>query len=168
MLNQADNSASFSASDQGEDTAVGAPLAIEHIRVRADRLELNVRVAHERYAQTNPEIIAACKEFAPTIALHTCRNSVGPTFGHVMNCTSVPHLLEHVIIDLQTRAAHDSSVVFAGTTEWDVERNAAHKKGSNLPLYAKVSVSLEDDVVALGAVKQAVDCLNRVLVSCCD
>lgn len=129
------------------------PLSIEHIRVRPDRIELTVRVSHERYAQTTPALIEACLAFAPNLARHTCRNDVGPTFGSVMNNTSVPHLLEHLIVESQVRVAKDPSRIFVGTTEWVPEHR----------LQAKVAVSFEDDVVALAAITQALDFLNVTL-----
>lgn len=139
--------------------ATQSPLAVEAIRVRADRIELTVRIASLRYAKTDSDLIAACLQRTPSLALHTCRNEKGPTFGDVMYSTSVPHLLEHLVVDAQTRLSTDSSRIFVGTTEWDVERN----EQSDGPLFAKIALSYEDDVVALAAIKNSAEFLNDTL-----
>ena len=137
----------------GRDTAANDPLAIESVRVRPGRIELSVRVANRRYASTTPQLIEYCLQKVPTLGMHACRNSVGPTFAHVMRNTSVPHLLEHLIVDAQTRVANDPARVFAGTTQWSAEDS----------LMATVTVSYEDDLAALRSVKESLAFLNRAL-----
>ncbi len=134
--------------------AAEGPLTIERVRVRPGRIELAVRVASQRYVHTTPQLIEHCLQQVPTLGMHACRNGVGPTFAAVMRSTSVPHLLEHLVIDAQTRAAHDASRVFAGTTQWSADDS----------LLANVSVSYEDDLAALRAVKESLAFLNAALV----
>ncbi len=133
--------------------AVKKPLAIESVRVRPGRIELSVRVANQRYARTTPQLIEYCLRQVPTLGMHACRNDEGPTFAHVMRNTSVPHLFEHLVVDAQTRAANDPTRVFAGTTQWSAED----------PLVANITVSFEDDLVALRAVKESLAFLNGAL-----
>ena len=71
-----------------------------------------------------------------------------------MKRTSTPHLLEHLVIDAQTRAAKDASRVFTGTTQWSAENE----------LVANVAFSYEDDLVALDALTRSLEFLNRALI----
>ncbi len=139
------------------DQASKQPLHIASVRVRADRIELLVRAAHQRYCFSDGALIEQCLVRYPLLGEHTCRNQVGSTFSAVMRSTSTPHVLEHLIIDEQTRAACQSERIFTGSTQWDAQ--------AETNLQALVAVSYEDDVVALGAIKQATDFLNKTLLS---
>lgn len=130
------------------------PLRALRVRVRPDRVEVEVAVAARRYAQTDPELITECLRRAPTLGRHACRNSVGPVFASVMKSTSTPHLLEHLIIDAQTRAAKDPDRVFTGTTQWSAGDG----------LIAQVAFSYEDDLMALDALNRSLAFLNGVLI----
>lgn len=130
------------------------PLRALRVRVRPDRVEIEVAVAARRYAQTDPELITECLRRAPTLGQHACRNGVGPVFASVMKSTSTPHLLEHLIIDTQTRAAKDPDRVFTGTTQWSAGDG----------LIAQVAFSYEDDLVALDALNRSLAFLNGVLI----
>lgn len=130
------------------------PLRALRVRVRPDRVEVEVAVAARRYAQTDSELIAECMRRVPTLGQHACRNSVGPVFASVMRNTSTPHLLEHLIIDAQTRAAKDPNRVFTGTTQWS----------AGGVLMAHVAFSYEDDLVALDALNRSLAFLNGVLI----
>lgn len=130
------------------------PLRALRVRVRPDRVEVEVAVAAGRYAQTDSDLIAECLGRVPTLGRHACRNSVGPVFASVMRSTSTPHLLEHLIIDAQTRAAKDPNRVFTGTTQWSAGDD----------LVAHVAFSYEDDLVALDALNRSLAFLNGVLI----
>lgn len=127
------------------------------MRVCADRIELGVRIAHQRYCFSDEQLIDCCLTRYPTLGAHTCRNEVGPTFGCVMYNTSTPHVLEHLILDIQTKAAHDDQRIFTGTTQWDAQAEET--------LQALVAVSYEDDVVALAALREALAFLNKALLT---
>ena len=122
-----------------------------------------MHVSHERYAFSDEALIARCLQHFPALACHTCRNDKGPTFGCVMNTTSTPHILEHLVIDLETREACDESRVFTGTTQWDQGTFDVHTGKSEL--CAHMAVSFEDDLVALGALTRALEFLNDTLIS---
>lgn len=129
------------------------PLRVESIRVRADRIEIQVGVQSERHAYTDAALMKRVLKDHPSLALHACRNHKGTLFSDVMNNTAVPHLLEHMVVDGQTRAARDEQRVFTGTTQWD-----AHDL-----LKAHVVVSYEDDLVALRVLSECVSYLNEIL-----
>lgn len=97
----------------------------------------------------------------------------GTTFAAVMDCTPLPHLLEHLVVDLQVRAesgqwftlpgaapsvsphvagtTHDRPIV--GTSEWLDEAAGI----------ARIDVSFADDLVALRAMRDSVAFLNKLL-----
>lgn len=128
-----------------------APLiTIEALHVGADRVVATVRVASRERALTNPQMAARACKLRPDLPIHACVNGKGPTFAAVMERTPVPHLLEHVVIDLQTQACPDPDRVFTGATRWlDVREGRA-----------QVAVSFADDLVALRAFRDAADLVN--------
>ena len=149
-----------------------APLSYEKIRVRAERIELLVRVSDECFKTTTPELIKVCLADFPLLAKHTCRNQKGTTFASVMNNTPVPHLLEHLIVQLQLQAEEvrqervscggqnsawstnnrAESLIITGSTQWSKSDD----------LLACVSVSFRDDLIALAACKEALNYLNKL------
>ena len=133
-------------------------IALERLSVLPDRIEAEVRVLDPAYRTTSPELIAQVLVQFPTIPFHTCRNEVGPTFSAVMENTSLPHLLEHLVIDIQTRAHAEredeaADPVFTGTTQ----------RSATMHDVAIVRVSFYDDLIALGAFQQALHFINQEL-----
>lgn len=131
------------------------PCSISSIRVARDRLICLVHVLPS-FRYTDPTIAdMACREF-PHLRRHTCVNARGSTFGDVIECTSMPHLLEHVTIDElveSSRSMHSEgsrSFTFAGTTEWIDE-----SKG-----IARVQIRFRDDIEALRALTVATERIN--------
>lgn len=131
------------------------PLVIEHIQVRPDRMEVTIRVRSEQFAYTNNQIIEEVLSHFPSLGMHACRNHKGRLFADVMNHTSIPHLLEHMVVDGQTRRAQKEDRIFTGTTQWSRED----------PLVALVAFSYEDDLVALEVLNQCVALLNAILLA---
>ena len=135
-------------------------IALERLSVLPDRIEAEVRVLDPAYRTTSPELIAQVLVQFPTIPFHTCRNEVGSTFSAVMENTSLPHLLEHLVIDLQTCAAAQAAAAlpddfaFVGTSEWTDEAQGR----------ARVEVNFTDDLVALRAFREATQFLNDAVV----
>lgn len=131
-------------------------LKIEKVTVRTGRLAVIVRLAPGAPRYATPQVAARLRERFPTLPLHACVNEVGDTFGSVMDSTSLPHVLEHLVIDLQVRAhANESAPTFVGTTEWLDEAAGT----------ALVQVSFADDLIALRALRDAADILNQAVVS---
>lgn len=130
-------------------------LAIERLTVRAGRLVCDVAVAPGAARMTSPQLAERIRAAFPNVARHACVNDEGPTFGAVMDHTSLPHLLEHLVIDLQTAAAPpDCETVFVGTTEWTDELSGK----------ARIQVNFTDDLVALRCFLDAADFLNGAVV----
>lgn len=125
--------------------------------VGAGRIGCDVALAAQAPRTTSPQIAArVCASF-PNLPRHACVNGAGDTFGAVMEATSLPHLLEHLVIDLQTQAAPpDASpdTAYVGITRW-TDENAGR---------AHIEVSFTDDLVALRAFRDVARFLNEAVV----
>ena len=132
----------------------GEPVRVMAVRVAPGKLTATVRVL-PGFQQTTPALAALAQEEFPHLPAHACVNDRGPTFAAVMAATSVPHLLEHMVIDLQVaHEPEDSSHTFAGHTE-GADRAAGE---------AAVTVSFRDDACALEALAYACSRLNELLL----
>ena len=125
--------------------------------VGAGRIGCDVTLTAHAPRTTDPVLAArVCASF-PNLPRHACVNGAGDTFGAVMEATSLPHLLEHLVIDLQTQAAPpDASpdTAYVGITRW-TDENAGR---------AHIEVSFTDDLVALRAFRDATRFLNEAVV----
>lgn len=153
---------------------IDIPIRTEHIVIQNDRLIFEVHIPEARFRTTNKQLIRLIEESFPYLSRHACVNNAGNTFGAVMEHTSVPHLLEHLIIDLQTervvptqQAEHKNrpdcqqtkptpteDFLFVGTTEWIDERAGK----------ARIEVNFTDDLIALRCFSDALELLNKLLV----
>lgn len=128
-------------------------LTIEHIRVRPDRIVIDVLVRDERAAFTTPGIIAAALRRFPHLLRHACVNEKGTTFSAVANDTSLPHLFEHMAIEEQVRLDGRDEASYVGKTFWTDRRR----------LKAQVEISYADDLVALRALKNVQEWMDANL-----
>ena len=113
----------------------------------------------------------------PKIKEHACRNSHGPRFDDCIETTSIPHILEHIILE---ELSHDSTRKGAAVSL----RNASDKPESQpTSLYsldkgmktfvaktsnlgggvAKIELKYYDDISTLRAIKRATRSLNELL-----
>lgn len=122
-----------------------APLAVERVAIERDRMALLVRVAGGPAAHLSPEAAARLLQARPHLAEHACLNAQGEPFGAILDRTSLPHILEHLVIDFQAEFDDRSAATFVGTTEWLNEREGL----------ARVEVNFTDDLIALAALKAA-------------
>ena len=127
----------------------------EHIRVEGDRIVFEVRVTDPRLHRTTPAIAARAKELRPNLPRHACVNSVGSTFGAVMDDTPLPHLLEHAIIDMLVEAAETADAAYVGTSRWTCEAQGR----------ARVQVSMDDDLAVLRAFNRALAFVNEIALA---
>lgn len=127
-----------------------AAISIERLVVGAGRLLCEVRLAPNAPRLTSPALMRRVLARFPDLPRHACINEAGPTFAAIMDRTPLPHLLEHLVIDLQTRAATDPAASFVGTTDWIDEAAGT----------ARIQVSFTDDIVALRAFRDATAFLN--------
>ncbi|WP_294382350.1 hypothetical protein [uncultured Senegalimassilia sp.] len=154
------------------DDASAVPIRVERMEVRRGHLVCQVAFGAAPRI-TSPQLILHVLAEVPTLAQHACVNERGTTFAAVMDCTPLPHLLEHLMVDLQVRAeagrwlalpgvaaeapphvagaTHDHPIV--GTSEWLDEAAGI----------ARIDVSFADDLVALRAMRDSVAFLNKLL-----
>lgn len=121
--------------------------------MRRDRIVATVRV-DPAHPDSTPRLARELAVAFPDLPRHACVNPEGDYFASVMDHTSLPHVLEHIVIDLQTSAfaATDPDRVFTGVTRWT---DAACGK-------ATVEVSYHDDVTAIRAFRDAASLLNSL------
>lgn len=123
---------------------------VEHIRVEGDRIVFNVRVTKPAWHRTTPNLAARVLELHPSLMHHACVNANGATFDTVMADTPLPHLLEHLAIDILAKASSDPRITHVGTSSWIDEPRGT----------ARVQISMQDDLEVLSAFNQAADILN--------
>ena len=120
---------------------------------RADRVVARIQCS-AGVRMTTPALAAAVLAQRPNLARHACVNDAGATFGAVIGRTPLPHLFEHLVIDILTERTADEGAVFVGTSEWEDRASGT----------ARVEVSYADDLEALAAIKDAAALLNRHLL----
>ena len=126
------------------------------ITVLTGRLVCDVVIPDERFRLTTPHLASFVEQAYPDLPRHACVNSQGSLFGDVIKHTSMAHLLEHLAISEQARAASDSANPFVGTTEW-TNKTAGE---------ARIQISFRDDLEALRAFNEATRFLNRAVLTC--
>lgn len=120
---------------------------VTNIVVKKFRIICTVQLNNLKYS--NKVIKSSLLESMPTLASHKCKNSKGKNFAQVMDSTSLAHVLEHMIIDIQTK--HTDKALF-GTTEWIDEQSGI----------ARIELTYTDDIVCLSAIKEATNLLNEI------
>lgn len=127
------------------------------IAIQRDRAVIHVAMAPGAPHYMTSEMAERALALFPSLAIHTCINDKGPTFGDVIAETSIPHLLEHIVVDLQVRAEKkppQEGAVYTGKTEWTYEAGGL----------ARIEVSYADDLVVLGALKDALHAINANVI----
>ncbi len=121
-----------------------------------NRARLVVRMPDINRCTTDkvPHIIPRIFALFPTLAGHRCRNGRTRSFRKECEATEIPHLLEHLIIELQFLAQPHR--VLKGETEWDWKRD---------PLGTfVVEIDYENEYLVLAAIRlaervlKAIDC----------
>lgn len=126
---------------------------IKRIQVSKDRITCTVQVADDA-RMTNARVVDRACEVCPDLLHHACVNDEGTRFGVVADHTDTPHLMEHMVIELQARESKDAAKVFCGVTRWVDEQRGI----------ASIEMSFEDDLACLAAFKEAARLLNSVIL----
>lgn len=83
----------------------------------------------------------------PHLAQHRCDNDLGLSFRQECRQTEIPHLFEHLIMELQAQAQHADVLHLSGMTEWNWRvdpRGRFH-----------VYVGYENELLAVGCIRLA-------------
>ncbi len=160
---------------QGLDPTAAAPaLSITHIRIERDRALFDIMLGAGAPHYTDTDLAGLVVRMRPRLPEHACVNARSragecePFFSSVIEDTSLPHLLEHVAIDVlierslqESEAARPSAPspdrTFVGTSEWVDEQAGT----------ARVALSCQDDLEVLAAVKEAVRIVNDCVAQVC-
>lgn len=130
-------------------------MRVHSVTVCKDRVDVMVRVEDGERMRTGGDeaLVGRVLELLPGLDRHVCENDEGVPFSQEIADTEVPHLFEHVIIELMTDAGSPRGL--KGETRWDFQRDG---HGT-----FRVSVEYDDDLVCLGAIKLAGKVMDHVL-----
>jgi len=128
---------------------------VQSVTVCEDRVDVIVRVNDDERMRTAGDeiVVERVLELLPGLSQHACENDQGITFAEEISDTEVPHLFEHVVIELMARAGSPREL--KGETRWDFRRDG---HGT-----FRVSFEYDDDLVCLGAIKTADRLMAHVL-----
>ncbi|KAF0207884.1 MAG: hypothetical protein FD171_1316 [Actinobacteria bacterium] len=122
-------------------------MRVHSVTVCADRVDVLVDVGDAETLRTTADesIAERALTLLPGLERHTCDNEDSRSFAEEMADTEVPHLFEHVVMELMAQAGSPRSL--KGETSWDFKRD-----GHGI---FRVSLEYDDDLVCLGAIKAA-------------
>lgn len=130
-------------------------ITLKRVAVQKDRIAFVVQLA-PGFRYTTPYVISCATELCPSLASHPCKNDSGPLFGDIAEHTPLSHLVEHMVIELQTRDSRTpQTALFTGTTTWIDEAEGL----------SRIEVSYLDDLVALAAYREAENYINTALAN---
>lgn len=131
-------------------------LSVERIEVAESCLEALVRVLDfERMrTSTQPDLPRRAFALLPGLTRHSCENDDGLRMAEEIADTETPHLLEHVTVELMALSGSPRSL--KARTTWDFARDG---RG-----VFRLTFDFDDDLVALGALKEAVGIVEWLMV----
>lgn len=130
-------------------------IEIRRIRVREGALDLEVAIPVSVLHVTQDQADRILG-LLPNLARHVCVNGAGDgSFGDELVGTELAHLLEHLIIELQGKAARGGE--FTGHTSWLEELETTVPQGYAL---MRTTVTFANDFVALGAMNCALEIID--------
>ncbi len=150
------------------------PVRITRLEVRRGHLTCTVAFAPAVPRFTSKALVSRVLPSFPALPRHACVNGSGRTFGDVIECTPVPHLLEHMVVDLQVREMAKGAAAAAAPIS-SPGAPAAPSAAANIPIIgtsewideaagiARIDASFADDQIALRALRDAVRALNDAL-----
>jgi hypothetical protein len=122
-------------------------MRVHSVTVCPDRVDVIVKVEGADAMRTSLDdaVAARALRVLPGLATHRCVNDDSRTFAEELVDTEIPHLFEHVVLELMANAGSPRSL--KGETAWDFRRDG---RG-----VFRVSLEYDDDLVCLGAIKTA-------------
>lgn len=130
-------------------------MRVHSVTVCPDRVDVVIKVESDAATRTSLDTAVAGRalELLPGLARHRCFNEDGRKFADELADTEVPHLFEHVVLELMAEAGSPRSL--RGETAWDFKRDG---RG-----VFRVSLEYDDDLVCLGAIKTAGEVVGYIL-----
>lgn len=130
-------------------------MKVHAVTVCPDRVDVVIGVDGEHMMRTSstPGLTGRVLEILPTLEKHLCENPAGRSFAEELADTEIPHLFEHVVMEIMALAG--SPRTLRGQTRWDFRRDG---RG-----VFRVSVEYDDDLVCLGSIKLADQVMRHLL-----
>ncbi len=121
-----------------------------------DRVSLVVEMPESSSFTTEnrPHIPRILFKLLPRMAAQRCLNDEGIPFHREARATEIPHLFEHLIIEIQNQVRRGVGDPFCGETRWNWTQDPRGR------FY--VTVDYENECVALGAIRLAEDMINAL------
>lgn len=125
--------------------------SILKVTVASDKLTARVLVNPGMPLMTSEDIEATARVYylAPGIAKHLCLGDTGKEFQDCMGNTELPHLLEHVSVEIMNQTGLAGKVACGRTRLAPMETRVF-----------EVELSCPDDALAIGALSSAVFMMN--------
>lgn len=133
-----------------------ALMRITQIALCGEQAHLVVEVPDLRRCTTDrvPQVPETLFSLFPGLDSHRCHNDRHCSFREECECTEVPHLFEHLVIELQLKAQYHR--LLRGETQWDWT--------SDPEGLFKVRVDYSNEHLVLGAIRLA----ERLVNAACD
>lgn len=128
-------------------------MKIGDIAFEDHKMRLRVEMPDGEHCRTSehPHLPERLFDILPTIRHHRCDNEEALSFEAEAQNTEIPHLFEHLVIELQVQAIGGS---LSGETSWDWTRDP---RG-----WFHVTVDYDNRELALGAVWLAIRIINAI------
>lgn len=126
---------------------------VKSITVNKANIVCLVNFPKQKFSDKN--IKDALLKIRPTLKEHKCKNSSSKNFEDILAETSLAHIMEHLIIDMQIECATKLGIfdqTILGISQWvDKDLGAA-----------KIKVDYFDDVVAIKCINEAAKLLSNI------
>jgi hypothetical protein len=121
-----------------------------------NRVKLVVEIPDTDAYTTNevPRLPRILFKLFPHMATQRCYNDAGYSFRREAQATEIPHLFEHLIIEIQDQVRRGVGAPFAGETHWNWTVDPRGR------FY--VMVDYDNEIVALGAIRLAERVINAL------
>ena len=149
------------------------------ITFKQDKAQIDVKFDQCLTPEERIRLRDALYKKYPNIKNHACKNSKGPRFGDCVGSTSIPHILEHMILeDLSQSSTRQGPPVSLRNTSnkpdsepaslfFSNKKNIFVAKTTNLGEgLAKIEMKYYDDISTLQAINRATSSLNEMLKVC--
>jgi len=90
----------------------------------------------------------------PRMATQRCHNDDGYSFRREVQATEIPHVFEHLILEIQDQVRRGAGAPFTGETQWNWTLDPRGR------FY--VTVDYDNEIVALGAIRLAERVINAL------
>jgi hypothetical protein len=128
----------------------------EIVFLSTNRVRLVVEIPDSESLTTEeaPHIPRILFRMFPQMAAQRCYNDGGYSFRREAQATEIPHLLEHLILEIQNQVRRGIGLPFAGETSWNWTVDPRGR------FY--VTVDYDNEIVCLGAIRLAERVLNAL------